>query len=594
MARQKRENEPGAPLAKANTLLKVATRIAGLDEILEGGIPEGRTTLVSGGPGSGKSNLGIEFLYRGALDGEPGIFVTFEERADAVRQNALTLGWDLASLEEAGMLFLFEAYVNPETVRSGDFTLKALFAIIEGKAKAMGAKRIVIDALDILLRLFDDSKRERNELYALHDWLDHRRITSVLTVKASQDEQSPARYEFLDFMVDCVIHLDQRITEQISTRRIRVLKYRGSGFGRNEYPFAITENGLNVVPISTARLEHKALGEKISAGHPRLDAILGGGYRRASSILITGTSGTGKTTLASTFVHAACGRGEKVLYISFEESQEAITGCMLSAGIDLRPAQKAGTLDFLTAMPEAFGAEEHLVRALKTIDAFQPDYVVIDAISACKRMGSEQAGFDYVMRMVNACKKKGVTVMLLNQTNGFMEETEISGIGISSLVDTVLFLRYVEVGGEINRTLLVMKSRGSKHVNQYREFLITDQGIDIVDVYVGEGGVLTGAARQEQEAKQTADCAIKQQEIDRKEREIAQMRVAMEAQAAALQVDISVAEGHLEELTLAQDVLAIGRDVRATLRGEDAGSTRLETVLPKPKRRATTRKEGSK
>jgi len=364
-------------------LPKAATRIEGLDEILKGGLPAGRTTLVSGGPGSGKTILGLEFLYRGAMDGEPGIFVAFEERTDAVRQNALSLGWDLASLEKAGQLFLMEALVDPGVVLSGDFNLKGLLAIVGGQTTAIGAKRIVIDAIDVLMRLFDDPARERNELYALYDWLMDREMTTILTVKTSQDRERAHRYEFLDFMADCVIYLDQRITKQVSTRRLRVIKYRGSGFGRNEYPYAITEEGISIVPTSTGMLEHEPLGPKVSTGHPRLDTIMDGGYRRASCVLVAGTSGTGKTTLACTFVRAACERGEKVLYIGFEESQSAMVSGMLSPGLDLRPALQAGRLQVLTALPEAMGAEEHLIRAFKVLAAFQAEHVVVDAIAAC-------------------------------------------------------------------------------------------------------------------------------------------------------------------------------------------------------------------
>jgi circadian clock protein KaiC len=558
-------------------LSKMATDIAGLDEILEGGLPKGRTTLVSGGPGTGKTVLGLEFLYRGAVAGEPGILVAFEERADAVRQNAASLGWDLAPLEQAGQLFLMEARLDPQVVLSGSFDLQGLLAIIGGQATTMGARRIVIDALDVLLRIFDDPARERNQIYALHDWLMDRQMTAILTVKTSPGGEAAPRYEFLDFMADCVIYLDQRVTGQVSTRRLRVIKYRGSGFGRNEYPYVITGEGISLLPISTAGLGHEPLGPKVSSGHPRLDSIMDGGYRRASCALIAGTSGTGKTTLACTFARAACERGEKVLYINFEESEGAMVSAMLSPAIDLRPALQAGTLQVMTAMPEAMGAEEHLVRAFKALEVFQPQHVVVDAISSCKRMGTEQVAFEYVVRLVNACKERGITCILINQAAGFKEEQEISGIGISSLVDTVIFLRYIDVGGEINRMLLVMKSRGSKHSNQYREFLITDQGIDVADVYVGEGGVLTGVARQEQEAREAAERQRRQQMLQQKEAQITRRRAALEAQVAAMQAEIEAAEAELEALQLEEEVAQRSREVRAEMRGEDADSDRPQT-----------------
>lgn len=584
--------EPFPPQEKA--LPKTPTCIAGLDDVLHGGLPAGRTTLVSGGPGSGKSIMGIEFLYYSAVNGEPGIFVTFEERAEAVRQNALTLGWDLAPLEKAGKLFLFGAHVDPQAALSGDFNVKGLLAIIEGKAKSMGAGRIVIDAVDVLIRLFDDPARERNELYALHDWLNDHEMAAVLTVKSSAEEAAASRYAFLDYMADCVIHFDQRIVEQVLTRRLRVIKYRGSSFISNECPFVITEGGIHVIPISTVALRHQALGSKVSSGHPRLDAILDGGYRRVSSILISGTSGTGKTTLANTFVAGACKRGEKVLYISFEESREAMVSSMLSAGIDLRPALQEGKLRIMTAMPEAMGAEEHLFNKLKTIEAFQPDHVVVDAVSSCKRMGTQQAAYQYVMRLANACKEKGITIIFTNQTEGFREEQEVSGIGISSMIDAVIFLRYIEVGGEINRLLLVMKARGQKHSNQYREFLITDHGIDIADVYVGEGGVLTGAARQEREAKESGEARRRRLAIEHKEHDIKQKRAEMEAEIARRRAELDTTETELKSLKLEESIAEQGRDIRAKMRSEDTSSAQPKTRAQKGKRTGAVRKEGAK
>ncbi|MBL7062990.1 MAG: AAA family ATPase [Anaerolineae bacterium] len=349
MTKQTHDKGRETPPTKVGALPKTATYIAGLDEVLEGGLPAGRTTLVNGSPGCGKSVLGLEFVYRGAAAGEPGIFITFEERADAVRANASTLGMALAPLEEADKLFLYAARVDPEMVLAGEFDPKGLLAIIEGKARAMGARRIVLDALDVLLRLYDDPARERTALYAINDWLRDHEMTAVLTVKTPQAPATSSRYEFLDFMADCVIYLDQRVVEQVITRRLRVLKYRGSSHGHNEYPYVITADGMSVIPLSTAGLRHKPLGEKVSCGQARLDTILDGGYRRASCVLISGTSGAGKTALAATFVRAACERGERVLYISFEESEEALVDCMLSPGIDLYPALQAGTLRILTA-----------------------------------------------------------------------------------------------------------------------------------------------------------------------------------------------------------------------------------------------------
>ncbi len=579
------------PTTKTRELPKVATGIAGLDAVLHGGFPAGRTTLISGGPGTGKTVIGLEFLYGSAVNGAPGIFVTFEERAEAVRKNTLTLGWDLAPLEKKGKLFLFGAHVDPQAAISGDFNVKGVLAILEGKAKSMGAKRIVIDAVDVLMRLFDDPVRERNELYALHDWLNDREMTTILTLKTAAGGDIMARYEFLDYMADCVIQLDQRVIEQVQTRRMRVIKYRGSSYIHKEHPFIITDNGVNIIPVSTVELQHKALGSKISTGHPRLDAMLDGGYRRASCVLISGTPGTGKTTLANTFVAAACERGEKLLYINFEESGEAMVSGMLSAGIDLRPALRDGKLRLMTAAPEAMGAEEHLFQALRAIEAFQPDHVVVDAMSSCNRMGTKQAAYEYLIRLVNACKEKGITMILTNQTAGFQNEHEITGIDLSSIIDTVIFLRFIDIGGEINRMLMVLKSRGQKSSNQYREFLITDQGIDVLDVYVGGGGVLTGAARQEQEAKEAFDARRKRLEIELREHEIKQKRVEMEAEIARRRAELETAEAELKALQLDEGLVQEGSDIRGRMRGEDANSLRIKTRGQQRKERGARRKE---
>ncbi len=462
-------------------LAKAASRISGFDEVMYGGLPEGRTTLIEGGPGTGKSIFGLEFLYRGALAGQAGIFIAFEERASAVRRNALTLGWDLVALEKAGKLAIIEARLDPATVVSGDFNLRALLAIIEGQSKAIGARRIVFDALDVLMRLFDNAARERREIHALHEWLLDHEMTAILTVKAAEGNSGHlSRYEFLEFMADCVIRLLQRPGEWVSTRELQIIKYRGSDFGRNAYPFVIEPDGISIIPISEFALQHQALGPHVSAGTRQLDAVLAGGFRRGSSILIVGASGTGKTTMANTFVRAACDRGEKVLYLGFEESEKAMVGAMLSPGIDLHPAIKAGLLKVITAMPEAHGTEKHLVRTFRTIGEFEPAHVVVDAISAFERMGSPRAAFEFAMRLAGWCKDRGITLVMTNQSSGGEgERVAISGLGISSIIDALVWLRFVEEDGKLKRKLLVIKSRGSNHSTQYHDFKITDHGVEL-------------------------------------------------------------------------------------------------------------------
>jgi len=469
---------------KRQPIPKVPTKIAGLDEILEGGLPQSHTTVISGGPGSGKTVLALEFLCRGAMAGEPGVFVTFEERAEAIRLNALSMGWDLAALEKAGKMAIIEARLHGEEIVSGDFDIQGLLAITGAHMKRIGARRIVLDALDVLLRIYGDSNRAHNELSRLHNWLTDQEVTSVVSMKTLRDENLESQFEFLDFMADCVIRLDHRVVGQVATRRLRVIKYRGSGFGTNEYPYVFGEHGIVLFPLTTAELTHQPLGEKISTGLEGLDLMLHGGFRLASCILISGNSGAGKTTLASTIAQAACLRGEKVLYLNFEESKEAMISGMLSPGIDLRPSIRDEKLLIQTAMPESTGSDNHLNRIMETIESFQPNHVILDAVSACIRMGSKQSAFDFMMRLVSVVKEQGITSILTNQSssnNRFGNDEELSGIGFSSVVDAVVQLRFAETDQEITRQILVVKSRGSAHSNRRHLYVITDRGIEFPD-----------------------------------------------------------------------------------------------------------------
>ena len=467
--------------ASNSGIKKVATNINGLDAVLKGGVPQGRSTLVFGGAGCGKSVLGLEILYRGALKGDPGVFIAFEESIEAIRNNSLGFGWRLADLERGEKIFMMNGAPDPEAFLSGDFNLKGLLGIIRGKATEMGAKLIVIDAIDLLLRLFDDIKRMQDQIYALNDWLTALDLTSILTAKTSAGEEKRSQHEFLEFMADCVIYLDHRVTNQVSTRRLRVIKYRGAGVNANEHPFVISKDGVNIIPLSEITLLHKPMGPKISSGLARLDTILYGGYRRGACILITGVTGSGKTSLASAFIQAAAGRGERGLYISFEESEQSLAVAMASVGIDFSPMVKAGNLLFMTFMPETLSAEEHLLYAFRAIEQFQPEHVVVDAISSCARMGSQNFAFEYVMRLVNRCKERGITILLTADPAGFFQEHEISGIGVSWMVDTLIFMKLYDTGCELNRMLLVAKACGSNHSMQYHQFLLTDQGIDILE-----------------------------------------------------------------------------------------------------------------
>ncbi len=553
-------------------LKKTPTYIQGLDNVLEGGLPTRRTTLIIGDPGSGKTVMSIEFLYRGALHGEPGIFLGFEESAATLRENALTLGWDLAALERDNRLFIMEGRLSPEAVISGKFSLKPMLAVISGKAKEMGARRIVLDALDVLLQLlFDDPAQVRAELHLLNHWLAESGLTAIMTLRPQQGASEATFQHFFHSIADCVIILDTRVLNQVSIRRLRVIKYRGSSFGRNEYPYVITETGIRTIPITVFELKHQPFGEEISSGIPRLDALLNGGYYRASCVLLAGEPGTGKTLLASTFVRQVCSQGEKVLYLSMEESPEALVRNVTSAGIDLEPFRKAGTLHFFGAMPEATGAEEHLLRLMSEVERIQPQHVVVDAISACERMGGKQAAFEFLMRLLNFLKERGITTIFTNQTSGSKAQLEISGNGISSMLDTVILISYVQGEGETNRVIQVLKSRGAGHSNQVREFIIRDDGLHIQDAYIGPSGVLTGTARRVQEARDAFEARRREAEIQAKFREIARLRAALETGTARFSTRLEAAEAELAELERERDIERAEREVRARARGEEVG-----------------------
>jgi len=460
------------------SLPKMPTHVSGLDEVLHGGLPEGRLTIIDGAPGTGKSVLGLEISVRVAEAGGSAIYISFEETSDTIRTNALSLGWDLAAIERRGKLALINPEIKFDAPASGDFNIDGLCPIIAGQAKRIGAKFIVLDAVDMLMRMFSDSEKMHSQLITLHRCLRSNNLTAILTVKA--EGSTRWEYAYLDFMADCVINLDQRIENQVNTRRLRVVKYRGSNYASREQPFIITDRGFVVMPLSSVDLVQESKRDLVSVDNVQLDTLLGGGYSRGSAVLISGPSGSGKTTLAFTLSVAAARRGERVIYLSFEQSEPALISDMKSIGFDLEPLVNEGSLLITPIMPESLGMEEHLYRIIRQIEEYQPDHLVVDAISATPRIGSKQAATDFLIRLLHATKKRGITCIYTNQTFPAVEsDLEISGAGISSLVDTAVLLGYFRKENQVARSLLVLKSRGIHHSTLYNEFQITDHGITI-------------------------------------------------------------------------------------------------------------------
>jgi len=562
--------------AQARSLPKAATGIEGLDEITGGGLPKGRPTLVCGGPGCGKTLLAAEFLIRGATQfNEPGALISFEETGEELAANVRSLGFDLDALIEDKKLAVDYVHVEPSEIEEvGDYDLEGLFVRLALAIDSVGAKRIVLDTIESLFGGFTNQALLRSELRRLFRFLKDRGVTAVIT--GERGEGSLTRQGLEEYVSDCVILLDHRVTEQVSTRRLRIVKYRGSTHGTNEYPFLIDERGISVLPITALALDHAVSTERVSSGIPRLDAMLGGkGYYRGSSILVSGTAGTGKTSLAAHFAHETAKNGGRVLYLAFEESPRQLMRNMRSIGIDLEPYVQKGLIRLDASRPTLFGLEMHLVRIHKMVSELKPAAVIIDPISNFVASGTELETQSMLLRLVDFLKANQITAFFTNLTSGgaAWEKTEV---GISSIIDTWMLLRDIESGGERNRGLYVLKSRGMKHSNQIREFIITPQGIQLEDVYVGAEGVLTGSMRAAQEAREAAQAQARKDEIQRKQRELDRRRAALEAQIAALRAEVAAAEEEAKVIAaqhkLYETTIAAERSAAAQRRGADAST----------------------
>ena len=531
------KNNGPKPASPATQLPKCPTGIQGLDEITGGGLPRGRPTLVCGGAGCGKTLLAAEFLVRGAAQfGEPGVFMAFEETEKELKANVASLGFDLAGLVRRKKIVVDYVHIErSEFHESGEYDLEGLFVRLNHAIDSIGAKRVVLDTLEVLFASLPNEAILRSELRRLFRWLKDKGVTAIITAERGRDQLT--RHGLEEYVSDCVILLDHRVNDQIATRHLRVVKYRGALHGTNEFPFLIGDEGISVLPITSLALNHKISTERIATGIPRLDAMLGGrGFFRGSSILLTGTPGTGKTIVAANFAQAACRRGERTLFFSFEESPNQIIRNTHSIGLRLEPFVKRGLLRFHAARPSLYGLEMHLATMFKEIATFQPKVVIVDPITSLMDAGTNSETKAMVTRLVDYLKAGQVTTLFtsLTQAGHALQQSEAS---MSSLMDSWLLLQDFEGNGERNRVLYVLKARGMAHSNQIREFLISDRGIDLVDAYIGASGVLTGSARAAQEALEKAAVLANQQEAATLKREVERKRRAIERQISGLRAD---------------------------------------------------------
>ena len=570
----KPEALPSRAKAQRGALPKAPSGISGLDEITLGGLPRGRPTLVCGAAGCGKTLLAMEFLLRGAEQyGETGVFMAFEETEQDLVQNVRSLGFDLEKLIADNKISVdYVRIERTEIEETGEYDLEGLFLRLGLAIDAVGAKRVVLDTLETLFGGFTNQALLRSELRRLFRWLKDKGVTAIIT--GERGEGQLTRQGLEEYVSDCVILLDHRVRDQVSTRRLRIVKYRGSTHGTNEYPFLIDENGIHVLPLTSLQLNHAASTERISSGIPRLDNMLGGeGYYRGSSVLISGTAGTGKTSLSAHFAHATCARGERCLYLAFEESPQQLVRNMKTIGLDLAPWVKKGLLRLEASRPTLLGIEAHLALIHKLVNQFEPQVVILDPISNFSSAGTQAEAQAMLLRLIDLLKSRQITAMFVHLTSGGTN-WEKTDVGVSSLIDTWILLRDIELAGERNRGIYVLKSRGMKHSNQIREYLITPEGIRLEDVYVGPDGVLTGSMRAAQEDREKAAAHARVQEIERKQRELARRRAALEAQIAALRTEFEAVEDEskivAEQDRAREQQLDENRSAAAIRRGADA------------------------
>ena len=578
MAETKKSRKASSP-----TLAKCPTGIIGLDEITGGGLPQGRPTLVCGGAGCGKTFLGMEFLVRGASQyDEPGVFVSFEESEKDLLENFTSNGFDLHAMLAKNKIAIDHVFIDRKEIEeTGEYDLEGLFIRLDMAIKEVKAKRVVLDTIESLFSSFSNEGILRAELRRLFRWLKDKGLTAIIT--AERGKETFTRHGLEEYVADCVILLDHRVEKQLSTRRLRIVKYRGSAHGVDEYPFLIYRTGFSMLPITSLGLKQAVSPERISSGIDRLDAMLSGrGYYRGSTILVSGTAGTGKTSFAACFLDSVCSRGERAVYLSFEESPSQIIRNMKSIGIDLDKWVRKGLIQFHAVRPTFYGLESHLKGMHRVIEDFKPAAVVVDPISNLVSAGDEQEVKSMLMRLMDFLKGELITTVCTDLTAGAttVQETEI---GLSSLSDTWILLRLIENGGERNRTLYIVKSRGMEHSEQIREFRLTDKGVQLLDVYVGPGGVLTGSARAAQEAQDEAEALIRKQKLELMRREVERKEALYQAELTALKArfeydkeesQLAISQSENREAVLKQEKFYLAGIRKADLKSTDGGKKR--------------------
>lgn len=534
--------------------MKTPTGIIGFDEITGGGLPAGRPSLICGAAGAGKTLFSIEFIARGATQyGEPGVIMTFEEQSEDLQMNVASLGFDLKKLQKDNLLRIDHVHIDrSEIEETGAYDLDGLFIRLGYAIDSIGARRVMLDTIENLFGGLSNEGILRAELRRLFGWLKQKGVTTIIT--GEKGDGTLTRQGLEEYVSDCVIVLDHRIVNQISTRLLRVVKYRGSLHGTNEYPFLIDEEGISVLPVTSLKLNNNVSSQRISSGIPSLDAMLGGnGFFRGSSILVSGTAGTGKSSIAAYFADATCKRKERCLFLAFEESQQQIVRNMLSIGVDLNKHIEAGLLQIQAARPTMYGLEMHLVAIHKKIRRFKPRTIILDPITNLVTIGSMADVKSILIRLIDFLQAENITVMFTALT--FSKEAAVqTDEGVSSLVDAWVLVRDIESNGERNRGIYIMKSRGMKHSNQVREFVISDTGVDLVDVYLGPDGVLIGSAREAQQLSEATGIELRTHAVTRKDREVARKRAVLEAKIASLQKEFESVQDELNKTFVEDDL----------------------------------------